>query len=472
MILKWYRAGNDYTARHRDNIFRLHKTQIERNIKINSFKEKVEIEVYDLQIKKVDHIQFKSLDQYFGIECYGRTESELVKRISVEAKGWEDINEIIEETENILAGYELIPVEKEPSILSRDEKLLETASEVISLTLQKMGFFEKSYIETLKSCLPKVISAALVCYIEQDIERYIEADEEASELYLRSLRIDIARKMMVQNPETLLAIIDNGSIKSEAENEIIDEVAVATEQPLPCSLERNGENEKGSTEGYVFLIYNPVTELYAFRKSTSDVNPDAYIISRLKQQRTYPMECVGYFKANDVHKMFRFIKKYYNGKLKNLTHDEWPDFWGTDWYRCDQGDVESFKREAETSFYHKKLAESQRKKHSIVLGGCVAVLKDEFGFYHLRTTKKNGIKSIIRRGNVDRLEPVVGFLTEDVNRFKEYFKNVFAFHRLPEGNGNRERYKFGKEEMVRIANLENVDSLQVLETIVDFKNVD
>lgn len=107
MSLKWYYAGDDVAAKYENIVFRLHKDFI--TVKRPKTTDKQEVQVFDLQYRKLDNLDFRSLGYYFFVDSldYGIPRSR-----SVDDKKWnkDKIDEIIERSEEILLNLHYIDI--------------------------------------------------------------------------------------------------------------------------------------------------------------------------------------------------------------------------------------------------------------------------------------------------------------------------------------------------------------------------
>lgn len=107
MQLSWIQAGDDLAARYENIVFRLHKDFLRINISHSS--DKLEVQVFELQYRKLDNLDFKTLGYTFFVSNldYG-----IPKIKSVDEKLWNKnkIEEIIERTEDILLSLHYISI--------------------------------------------------------------------------------------------------------------------------------------------------------------------------------------------------------------------------------------------------------------------------------------------------------------------------------------------------------------------------
>ncbi|MFC5402395.1 hypothetical protein [Cohnella soli] len=229
--------------------------------------------------------------------------------------------------------------------------------------------------------------------------------------------------------------------------------------------------ERVPVSGYIYIVKSTDLNLYGFRKSTSDIDPNLHAQLNFSNQK-YPLETISYFKSNDTNKMFRVVKKKFDSKKVDnynagITFEKWDFLSQSNWYDLSVDDISEITNGNFSEVMQEELTQSEMKKNEFLSpGGYLVLFRDEFNAYHLRSTAKANPQNLIWRGSHEYTKPVIGFLTKDLEKLRGYFHNTFRDKRDFSGNGNKEKYLFNEEEIEqRIRPMALNETLQIVEVI-------
>jgi hypothetical protein len=102
-LLKWFKIDDkDISSSEGDFVFRLHRTSYQ--IKTKYMSEKIKLDIFQLQIRKKQNIEFKNLGYKFLL-----SNTQFINESNfVDNKVWTDIGDISERAEEILIGLHFI----------------------------------------------------------------------------------------------------------------------------------------------------------------------------------------------------------------------------------------------------------------------------------------------------------------------------------------------------------------------------
>jgi hypothetical protein len=233
---------------------------------------------------------------------------------------------------------------------------------------------------------------------------------------------------------------------------------------LYSSRQNNESKERAPVTGHVYLVKSPDMNLYGFRTSKGFIIPELHAL-RFDQQK---LEVISYFETDDINRMITFVRKNFEDKKVRVDYRKWDNLAQYNWYDLVKEDVLKITDGTFSELMKNKLIQNEKMKNDFLTpGGYVMLFRDEYNAYHLRTTTKANPQNLIWRGSNERITPVIGFLTKDVENLRTHFHEEFKNEK--ELNGNKEKYLFDEEDVIqRIQSLAMNEKLQINEVITSF----
>ncbi|MFX3643399.1 MAG: hypothetical protein ACE3L7_32905 [Candidatus Pristimantibacillus sp.] len=472
-ILEWYTADRDYVATYKDTVFRIHRDY--KTLKKHSKTQ--EYFVYKLQQRKEKNNEYRDMGYEFYLPPL-HDYADLGRNYSVEGKYWKDAHEIIDKSEEILLNNFFI----EDEIEEREKEVIppripSIAARMIVKQLklnQLVDSLDEYEVRNIEDMLMRVIQV----YRSYNFSDFI--NEEGKLDPIRLYEFELHLKMCMSEPTMYFIggwpeffdgqrqlhdekwLLD--LLEDEREVDESDEITESKDQEYPMFRTYNYEPPKARipVSGYIYLVKIDKYNVYGFRKTTGDTVRDT--LSANNGQKHQP-EIVSYFKSDDVNRMFRFVKKQYEDKLVEVKED---GFFGSNLYDLDQDEILTITSTSFPEIIHEKLNLWDKEKDvSLKPGGYLMLFQDKNGAYLLRTTSQRSYQNLISRAHwVDSAKFVIGFLSNDIKKFLDYFHSNFKSYRDSSQHGLKERYLFDELDITqKIQTLSSNEQLQIVEVV-------
>ncbi|CAM3207418.1 hypothetical protein HP548_02490 [Paenibacillus taichungensis] len=471
-ILEWYSAGQDYVAKSKDTVFRLHREY--KTLK--KYSKTLEYAFYKLQQRKSSNNEYRDM----GYEFYLPVQfdyADLVSKYSIDGKYWDDANEMIDKTEEILLCNFFIEddIEEQKSIVEVPTSIPPIASRMIVKQLKRKELIFDLDEYEIRS-IEDMIMRAIQIYRSYDFSEIVNEDGHLDPIHLREFELHL--KMCMSEP-TMYFVggwreIFNGqrhlhddewlsdSLEEESEEEDVLDTSSDYQEYQTTRVNNHKPKTRIPVSGYIYLVRISKYNLYGFRTTKGDSVRDTLFT---QYGQMHQLEIVSHFKSDDVNRMFRFVKKQFEHKLVTVKEDGLS---GLSWFNLDQDDILTITSLDFQEDIHIKLNQLDKEQDTCLKpGGYLMLFRDKNGSYLLRTTTKRNYQNLINRARVlDFAELTIGFLTKDIKRLLDYFDSNFKSYRDPSQHGLSKRYFFDELDITeRLQILSLHEQLQIVEVV-------